>query len=253
MMTLATVGRRSSQLSAICGIVLPVSLATASSASTMREQALLVVARPGFRNGVRAGAGLRRLPAPDFSGELAPAERAPDDRADALIAAELHQLPFVVAIEQRIIGLVRDVAGIAVTVRRRERLHQMPAGEIRAADVTDLAGAHELIERRQRLLDRRVVVLAVQLQEVDRLDAEPLERALDRLQKMLARRAVVVRAVAHRECRLGGNEQAVALALDRLAQDLFGEPGGIDVGGVEQAHAVIETDVDQSRRAGRVG
>ena len=30
------------------------------------EQALLVVARPGFRNGVRAGAGLRRLAAPDF-------------------------------------------------------------------------------------------------------------------------------------------------------------------------------------------
>src|ERR1700677_4882074 len=103
------------------------------------EQAFLFVARSGFRNGVRTGARLRRLSAPDFAGELAPAERAPDDRADALVAPELHQLPFIVAIEQRIIGLMRDIAGIAVPVRRRERLHQVPAGEIRAADVTDLA------------------------------------------------------------------------------------------------------------------
>src|SRR3984885_6391952 len=217
------------------------------------EQALLVVARPGFRNGVRTGARRRGLPAPDFARQLAPAERAPDDRADALVASKLHQLPFVVAIEQRIIGLMRDIAGVAITVRHRERLHEMPAGEIRAADVADLAGANELIERRQRLLDRGVVILPVQLEKIDRLDAEALERTFDRHQKMLTRGAIVVRAVAHREGRLGGNEQAVTLALDRLAQDLFGEPGRIDVGSVEQAHAVIETYVDQSRRAGGVG
>src|ERR1700722_7497856 len=64
------------------------------------EQALLVVARPGFGNGVRPGAGRRRLGAPDFPGKPPPAERAPDDRADALVAPELHELPFIVAIEQ---------------------------------------------------------------------------------------------------------------------------------------------------------
>src|SRR6202042_1554131 len=121
------------------------------------EQALLVVARPGFRNGVRTGAGSRRLSAPDFTCQLAPAEWAPDDRADALIASELHELPFIVAVEKRIIGLVRDIAGVAVTVRGRERLDEMPAGEIRAADVTDLAGANELVECGERLLDRSVV------------------------------------------------------------------------------------------------
>src|SRR4029077_9256820 len=84
-------------------------------------------------------------------------------------------------------------------------------------------------------------------------DAEPLERSLYRLQKVLARGAIVVWAIAHREGPLGGNEQAVALAFDRLAKDLFGEAGGINVGGVEQAHAVIETEVDQSGCAGRVG
>jgi hypothetical protein len=93
----------------------------------------------------------------------------------------------------------------------------------------------------------------VQLEEIDRLDAEALERSLGRFQKMLARGAIVVRAVAHRERRLGGNEDTVALALDRLAQDLLGESGRIYVGGIEQAHAVIETDVNQSGCAGGVG
>src|SRR6204780_213449 len=36
------------------------------------EQALLIVARPGLRNGVRTSAGLRRLSAQDFAGKLAP-------------------------------------------------------------------------------------------------------------------------------------------------------------------------------------
>src|ERR1700722_3640005 len=157
------------------------------------EQALFVVAGPGFRNGMRPGAGLRRLSAPNFSSELAPAERAPDDRADALIASKLHQLPFIIAVEQRIISLVRDVAGIAVTVRSRERLHEMPAGEIQAADVTELACAHELIEGGKRLLDRSVVVLPMELEEVDRLPSEALKGSLDRRQKMLARGAIVVR------------------------------------------------------------
>src|SRR3984885_16004443 len=128
----------------------------------------------------------------------------------------------------------------------------MPAGEIRAADVATLAGAHQLIEGRERLLNRRVVILPMQLEEIDRLDSEALERALRRLQKMLARRAVVVWAIAHRECRLGRNEKSVALALDLLAQALLGEPGRIDVGGVEHVHAVIEAHVDEPGRAGGV-
>src|ERR1700722_3516978 len=129
----------------------------------------------------------------------------------------------------------------------------MPAGEIRAADVADLAGANELIERGERLLDGSVVVLAVQLEKVDRFDPEPLERAFRRFQKVLARRTVVIRTIAQRECRLGGNQHAISLALARLAQDLLGEAGRVDVGAVEQADPMIEAYVDQPRRAAGVG
>ncbi len=68
---------------------------------------------------------------------------------------------------------MRDVADIAIPVGRGERLHQVPAAEVGAADVADLALANELVERRQRLFHRRVVVLPVQLEEVDVVGAEP--------------------------------------------------------------------------------
>ena len=56
----------------------------------------------------------QRLAAADLAGEPAPAERAPDDRADLLVEAQRHQLPLVVAADQRVVRLVRDVAGQAV-------------------------------------------------------------------------------------------------------------------------------------------
>ncbi len=65
-------------------------------------------------------AGLRqRLAAADLAGEPAPAERAPDDRADLLVEGQRHQLPLVVAADQRVIGLVGDVARQAVLAPRR--------------------------------------------------------------------------------------------------------------------------------------
>ena len=53
--------------------------------------------------------------------------------------------------------------------------------------------------------------------------------------------------------RLGGDEHLVAAALDRLAEDLLGQAGGIDVGRVEHGDAGFEADVDQPRGLGHVG
>ncbi len=48
--------------------------------------------REGF-SVVEAARRGQRLTATDLAGEAAPSERAPDDRADALIDAQRHQLP----------------------------------------------------------------------------------------------------------------------------------------------------------------
>ena len=83
--------------------------------------------RPLVRCGVQP-AGLRqRLAPPDLPGQPAPAERAPYDRTHALVYGEGHQLLLVVPSHQRVIGLVRDIAGVAVAFGDGLGLHQVPA------------------------------------------------------------------------------------------------------------------------------
>ena len=164
----------------------------------------------------------QRLAAADLAGQPAPAQRAPDDRADLLVERQRHQLPFVVAADQRVVRLMGDIAGQAVFLRDRQRLHQVPAGEVRAADVADLAGAHQVVQRAEHFLDRRRRVEGVQLIEVDVVGAQPPQAPLDGADQVVARGADVVRPGADAEGRLGGDDDLVAPALDRLAQDLLG-------------------------------
>ena len=194
----------------------------------------------------------QRLAAADLAGEAAPAERAPDHRADLLVERERHQLPLVVAADERVVRLVRDVAREAVLLRDGQRLHQVPAGEVRAADVADLAGAHQIVERAERFLDRRQRVEAVQLVEVDVVGAEAAQARLDRAGQVVARGADVVRSRPAAEGALGRDEHLVAPALDRLAEDLLGQAVRVDVGRVEHRDAGLEADVDEPRRLGDV-
>ena len=48
-----------------------------------------------------------------------------------------------------------------------ERLHELPAGEIGDADITQIARTHERIQRRQHLLDRCEGVEGVELEQID--------------------------------------------------------------------------------------
>ena len=78
---------------------------------------MLVLDRRAEARGLVQAAALRqRLAAADLAGQAAPAERAPDQRADALVEAERHQLPLVVAADQRVVDLVGDIARPAVPV-----------------------------------------------------------------------------------------------------------------------------------------
>ena len=61
---------------------------------------------------------------------------------------------------------------------------------------------------------------------------------------MVAGEAGVVRSRAGREPRLRGDENAVAAAGERFAEDLLGEAIGIDVGSVDEVDAGVEALVD---------
>src|SRR5439155_2404042 len=85
--------------------------------------------------------------------------------------------------------------------------------------------------------------------------AEPAQGVLDRLDDPAPRGAapVGVAVVADRHGELGGGNPVVAAAFERLADDLFGLAGGVDVGGVDEVDAGVERGVDDADRLVVVG
>ena len=104
------------------------------------------------------------------------------------------------------------------------------------------------VERVEGLLDGRERVEAVHVVDVDVVGAEALQAGVALVKDVKARRADVVGAVAHGEEGLGGNEDLVALSLDGLAENLFGQAVGVAVGDVEEVDAGIEAEVDHAPR-----
>ena len=182
-----------------------------------------------------------------------------------------------------VLGLRRDERREVGRVDDAGRLGDAPALEVRAADVAQLAVAHEVVEGAQRLVERRRRVRPVQLVEVDVVRAEPPQRALEGVDDVPPRRALAQlprrgvgcgcalggvaraledaraiegRALAGGARELGGDDRLVAAAAQRLADVLLGAPGrplaargrGIDVRGVEQVHAGVERVRDHLAR-----
>jgi hypothetical protein len=69
--------------------------------------------------------------------------------------------------QQAVLVLRRDQSGEAVLARGAVGLGQLRTAHVGAADKADLALAHQIVERAQGLLDRRLRVGPVQLVEID--------------------------------------------------------------------------------------
>ena len=140
---------------------------------------------------------------------------------------------------QRVVDLLAHVALGAESIGDRERLHEVPAREVRAADVAHLALADQRVERLDRLLDRGLpshsCIWYRSMWSIRAGAGSPRTR-----DDVLAREPRVVRPVPHRKARLGRDEQPVAPALDRRAEDLLREPAGVDVGGVDEVDAGVQ-------------
>src|SRR6266851_1475278 len=188
-----------------------------------------------------------------LAGQSAPTQGAPDDRAHSLIEAQRHQLPLIVSTDQRVVDLVRNVAGVSVSLCDRERLHYLPARKIGDPDITDFARAHEVIERDQYNLDRGRSVEGVQLKQIDVIGSQPPQRRLASANQTRARVSSVVRPIARRQACLGGDEDAVALTPDCLAKQLFRGAVRVHVRGIKHRDAYVQADVDQSPRFDRIG
>ena len=111
---------------------------------------------------------------------------------------------------------------------------------------------HAIVERAQGLLDRRHRIEAVDLIEIDMIEAEPLQAAGDLIHDVAARKADGVRARPHPAAHLGGDDDVLALDAEvaqGLAELNLGLALGIDVGGVDEIDARFERAGDE--RGGR--
>ena len=193
-----------------------------------------------------AADGRQRLAAANFAGQPAPAQRAPDHRANFLIERQRHQLPFEVAADERIISLMGHVARPAVAVGHGQRFHQMPARKVRAADVANLAGPDQSVQRVERFLDGRQRVEPVKLIQIDVVGSQPAQAGLERFQQVKPRRADIVWSRSGAKRPLGRQEHPIATAFDRLSQYGFGVPFRVNVGRVEHVQPGLERDVDHA-------
>ena len=134
-----------------------------------------------------------------------------------------------------------------------QALRDLPRGEVAGRGVQDLALVHEVVERAQRLLERRVVIEAVQVEHVDAIGRKTTKTGLDGANQVQARRTACVRVLARREVRLAGDHHLVPLIGDEAAEDLLGAAPVVDVGGIEDVDPGVARRAELRRRRGLVG
>jgi hypothetical protein len=134
-----------------------------------------------------------------------------------------------------------------VQIGRVQRLGELPRVHRRRADVARLAGLDDVVERLERLLDRRAVVPAVDLVEVDVVHAQAAKAVVDLGHDRSAGQAAAVGALMHLAVDLGGDHHLVAPGEvgQRVAEDLLAGAGRVDVGGVEEVDALLERAPDE--------
>ena len=95
-------------------------------------------------------------------------------------------MPELVAGIEDAVGLRPAPPQRIFVLKRGDRLHRMRAAErldarLGHAEMLDLALGDQVLDGARDILDRHVGVDAVLVEQVDGLDAEPLQRAFDRL------------------------------------------------------------------------
>ena len=198
---------------------------------------------------MEAGVGGRRLIALVFTGEKTASDGTPGDDAEAEGLGGGEEFAFYAAIEEIVRGLLGDEAVEVEAVAGPEGLDDLPGGEGGGANVADLAGAHEVVEGAQGLVDRDLGTRTMDLVEIDVVGLEAAETGLGLFDDVAAGVALGVGVgLVHRAVDLGGEENAGALAVagEGLADDFLAAAAGVDVGGVDDVDAGVEGGVDDA-------
>ena len=112
---------------------------------------------------VGLGADARVVPIP---GQPPACLRAPRNDADSFDGAEWQHLPLLLAVEKVHQVLHADKARPAVAFGNSKGTRELPRMHRRRADIADLPGLDDVVQRLEGLLDRCAVIPAVDLIEI---------------------------------------------------------------------------------------
>src|ERR1700749_329506 len=129
----------------------------------------------------------------------------------------------------------------------------MPAGEVRACDVPDLAASNQGVERVKGFLYRSSPVESVQVVDVDVVRSQTFQACFAGVHQVMTAGTEIIWAVPHGEGGFGGQQNLVTAAGDRLTENFFGSSLRVNVRSVKQVDTCLKTDVDQARGFGDIG
>ena len=184
------------------------------------------------------------MPSRYLPGQQPRRQRAPDRRA----VAGLGEQPGVLlldasALEDVVLRLLGDRLVQVVALGDLDRAADLVGGPLARAPVQRLAGRHDVAHRPHRLLERRVGVGPVAVEDVDEVGAEPLERAVDGVEQVLAvERVPHVRDVVEAPVHLRGQHVRPSWPAelgDDAAHDRLALAAGVGLGVVEEVAAGV--------------
>src|SRR5271163_5245999 len=105
--------------------------------------------------------------------------RAPRNDADPFCFAERQHFPLLLAVEKVYQVLHADKPGPAVQIGNAECAGELPSMHRRRTDVAGLACLDDVVQSFESLLDRRVVIPAVDLVQIDIVGAETAQAGVD--------------------------------------------------------------------------
>ena len=100
---------------------------------------------------------------------------------NVVLGTEGDQLTFDFPEEEVVAGLDALEACEAQCVSPAVRARELVSPPIRGADVACSSRAHDVLQRSERLVNRSLRVVAMQLIEVDVLRLKPFQRGIDRI------------------------------------------------------------------------
>src|SRR5215204_906886 len=121
-----------------------------------------------------AGALLGGIARTILAGKDALGERREDHLADAFVLAKRYDLALYSALDHVVLRLVRDYAIQVHLTGDPHGLGDLVLRPLGDADVEDFPLSHEIVEHPERLLQGRVLIVAVALVEVDVVGPESL-------------------------------------------------------------------------------